>query len=158
VTHHDNDAPRRAHATILCFLGSLAGQARGYELLELRYRLPDGDGMGRLFAAPHELPGLAARALSLARRTDVYVGCAPRTHRRGGRDAVRHAHVLWADCDSPQAVRALERFQPHPAIVIACGIIRSGCSRCACGWAVRCWRHVASGADRSSPGGDRDER
>jgi hypothetical protein len=57
----------------------------------------------------------------LGRRADVYVGCAPRTRRHGGRDAVKHAHVLWADCDGEDAVAALADFEPAPAIVIGSG-------------------------------------
>jgi hypothetical protein len=41
--------------------------------------------------------------------------------------------VLWADCDGPDAVRALERFERQPAIVIASG---SG-SNCHAYWPLR---------------------
>ncbi|MDP8907843.1 MAG: CHC2 zinc finger domain-containing protein [Chloroflexota bacterium] len=107
------------HETAARFLSMLAGDAG--ELLELRYRLPDGQRMGQLFEPPHRLRGLATRALVLGRRTDVYVGCAPRTRRHGGRDAVQHAFVLWADCDGQDAVSALRAFEPQPSIVIASG-------------------------------------
>lgn len=108
------------HATARQFLSVLAGTETTDELLELRYRLEDG-GMGQLFYGPSQLRGLATRALSLGRRTDVYVGCAPRTRRYGGRDAVRHAHALWVDCDGDDAVAALQAFEPQPSIVIASG-------------------------------------
>jgi hypothetical protein len=77
--------------------------------------------MGQLFEHPARHRGLATRAIALGRRTDVYVGCAPRTRRYGGRDAVERAYVLWADCDGEAAVAALERFEPAPAIVVASG-------------------------------------
>ena len=77
--------------------------------------------MGQLFESPQRLRRLAGRALRLGRRTDVYVGCAPRTRRHGGRDAVARAFVLWADCDGDDAVDALERFEPQPSVVIASG-------------------------------------
>jgi hypothetical protein len=64
---------------------------------------------------------LATRALALGKRTNVYVGCGPRTRRYGGRDAVRRAFVLWADCDGDAALRGLESFDPQPSIVIASG-------------------------------------
>jgi hypothetical protein len=102
------------------FLAALAGDSPGDALLELRYRLDDGR-MGQVFESPRRLRGLATRALFLGRRTDVYVGCAPRTRRHGGRDAVAQAFVLWADCDGEAAVQALARFEPQPAIVIASG-------------------------------------
>jgi len=109
------------HDTATRFLAALAGTAARRELIELRYRLDDGQRMGQVFYRPDRLRGLATRALALGRRTDVYVGCAPRTRRHGGRDAVDRAFALWADCDGQDAVAALEGFEPAPAIVIASG-------------------------------------
>ena len=109
------------HETAARFLAALAGTAGRGELLELRYRLDDGQRMGQVFDRPDRLRGLATRAIALGRRTDVYVGCAPRTRRHGGRDAVERAFVLWADCDGEAAVAALAEFEPAPAIVIGSG-------------------------------------
>src|SRR4051794_14461899 len=114
TTHSRHDIATR-------FLAALAGAAGPGELLELRYRLEDGHRMGQVFDRPDRLRGLATRAVSLGRRTDVYAGCAPRTRRHGGRDAVTHAFTLWVDCDSPGATGALDGFEPAPAIVIASG-------------------------------------
>src|SRR4051794_3654564 len=108
------------HDLAASFLAALAGDGDGSELLELRYRLDDGR-MGQVFDSPRRLRGLATRALWLGRRTDVYAGCAPRTRRHGGRDAVARAFVLWADCDGEDAVAALGEFDPAPPIVIASG-------------------------------------
>jgi len=109
------------HETVTRFLAALGGSADGGELLELRYRLDDGQRMGQVFDRPTRLRGLATRAIALGRRTDVYVGCAPRARRHGGRDAVKRAFVLWADCDGEDAVEALRDFEPQPSIVIASG-------------------------------------
>jgi RepB DNA-primase N-terminal domain len=109
------------HETTVRFLAALVGTAQRGELLELRYRLEDGQRMGQVFDRPDRVRGLATRAIFLGRRTDVYVGCAPRTRRHGGRDAVDRAFVLWADCDGEGAVAALAEFEPAPAIVIASG-------------------------------------
>src|SRR5829696_1547015 len=109
------------HETAARFLAALGGPAARGELLELRYRLKDGQRMGQVFDRPDRRRGLATRAIALGRRTDVYVGCAPRTRRHGGRDAVERAFVLWADCDGEQAVAALAEFEPAPAIVIGSG-------------------------------------
>src|SRR5881398_1849775 len=95
------------HETAAQFLAALAGSAGRGELLGLRYRLDDGQRMGQVFDQPTRLRGLATRAIALGRRTDVYVGCAPRTRRQGGRDAVQRAFVLWADCNGEDAVAAL---------------------------------------------------
>src|SRR4051812_40429421 len=124
--------PRSRHETVSRFLAALAGSAGRGELLELRYRLEDGQRMGQVFDPPTRLRGLATRAVALGRRTDVYVGCAPRTRRHGGRDAVKRAFVLWADCDGEHAVAALEDFEPAPSIVIASG---SG-SNCHAYWSL----------------------
>src|SRR4051812_493347 len=107
------------------FLAALAGRAGGSELIELRYRLADGQRMGQQFEPATRLRRLAMRAIALGGRTDVYVGCAPRTRRHGGRDAVQRAFVLWADCDGEHAVEALEAFDPAPSIVIASGTGRN---------------------------------
>jgi hypothetical protein len=124
MTAHVTDttaAENVGQATVLRFLELLAGDMQSGELLELRYRREDGYRMGQLFESPRRLRRLASRAVRLGRRTDVYVGCAPRTRRHGGRDAVARAFVLWADCDGDEAVTALERFEPQPSIVIASG-------------------------------------
>jgi len=109
------------HETACRFLAALVGSADPGELLELRYRLKDRLRMGQVFDRPDRVRQLAARAIALGRRTDVYVGCAPRTRRHGGRDAVERAFVLWADCDGEQTVTALADFDPPPAIVIGSG-------------------------------------
>ena len=109
------------HETVARFLTALAGPRATGCLIELRYRLDDGVRMGQLFERPVHLRGLATRAIMLGRRTDVYVGCAPRTRRHGGRDAVVCAHTLWVDCDGDAAVDALRTFDPAPSIVIASG-------------------------------------
>src|SRR3954469_14372165 len=115
------------------FLAALAGRAGGSELIELRYRLADGQRMGQLFEPATRLRRLATRAIALGRRTDVYVGCAPRTHRHGGRAAVARAFALWADCDGDAAVTALQDFEPAPGMVIASG---TG-SNCHAYWPLR---------------------
>src|SRR5829696_1917514 len=109
------------HETATQFLAALGGAAGRGELLELRYRLEDGQSMGQVFDRPDRLRGLVTRAIALGRRSDVYVGCAPRTRRHGGREAVQRAFVLWTDCDGEDAVAALADFEPAPAIVIASG-------------------------------------
>ena len=114
-------AATNRHAAATRFLAALAGDDASGELIELRYRLPDGTRMGRVFEPRARLGALATRALFLGERTDVYVGCAPRTRRHGGRDAVARAFVLWVDCDGDHAAVALDRFDPQPAIVIASG-------------------------------------
>jgi hypothetical protein len=125
----------RPHQIATAFLRVLAGGPAGNpgDLLELRYRLGDGQRMGQLFERANRARGLATRALALGRRTDVYVGCAPRVRRHGGRRAIERSYVLWADCDGEQAVAALHAFEPAPSIVIASG---SG-TNCHAYWPLR---------------------
>jgi hypothetical protein len=104
---------------VVVYLAALVGREPA-GLLEMRWR--NGDGMRRRFyRAADELPAAAAAIIQHGARTDVYVGCAPRSRRAGGLDAIARAWVLWIDCDSPQAVAALARFTPPPSIVVRSG-------------------------------------
>jgi hypothetical protein len=71
---------------------------------------------------PHTNAAAAARTiLRRALTTDVYVGVAPRQRPSGGKDAIDRVWTLWADLDSPDALRALEQLPVPPAILIASG-------------------------------------
>ena len=116
-------ARRRASSPreeIRAHLALLAGQPGPGELLELRFRFQTG-GMARRFYPAHQPAGMVEAIHRLGSRCDVYVGCAPRTRRSGGRDAVERAWVLWAECDSLAARAAVKRFTPAPTLVIASG-------------------------------------
>lgn len=117
--------PSAAHvgsprAEIRAYVPLLAGEAQPHELLELRFRFQAG-GMARRFYPATRPAGLVEAITRLGSRCDVYVGCAPRTRRSGGRDAIDRAWVLWAECDLPAARAALEAFAPAPTLVVASG-------------------------------------
>ncbi len=78
-------------------------------------------GMSQEFIPVGELDRAADRILADADRGDVYLGAAPRFEAAGGRRSIRRAWTLWADCDSPSAVQALEEFEPAPHLVLASG-------------------------------------
>ncbi len=104
--HHDHH-PTAAHETAAVpRRARRASGRRGADRAALPARRT-GSGWGSCSNPPRGCGGLATRAIALGRRTDVYVGCAPRTRRHGGRDAVARAFVLWADCDGDAAVAAL---------------------------------------------------
>ena len=107
------------------FLSALTGDEPPGGLIEVRYREP-GEPMRQRFHRS-DRPELAAEiVLLLSRRHDVYVGCAPRRRRWGGRRAIERAWALWVDCDDAQASARLASFHPAPAIVVASG---SGANR-----------------------------
>lgn len=118
-----NSAPRDTPGSPVVarlYLAMLAGSDRtGY--LEGRWRKPQGGGMGQTFIRTDRLGQLAEMATAMRSRTDFYVGCAPRTHRHGGAEAVAFVYALWSDLDGPEAVAALEGFTPAPTLVIASG-------------------------------------
>ena len=114
-------AARTRSESLERFFCLLAGDAGPGQFLELRHRLASGEGMGQEFVPVARSRTLASRVLGTGRYTDVYVGCAPRLGRRGGRDAVGEAWVAWADLDRPGADVALERFALRPSAVVASG-------------------------------------
>ena len=135
------------------YLHALHGRASTGALIEVRYRHPKG--MRQAFLARDDTHAAARTIVRLGISTDVYVGVAPRRRRGGGKDAIDRLWTLWADLDDPTAHHQLQRLPVAPAIVIASAVIRSDRSRSGCGWAVRCWRHVVSEADRIARGGIR---
>ena len=103
------------------FAGALYRSALAGSFVEVRFRL--GEGMGQRFVKVERLDLLVGTVLSLAARTDVYVGVVPRRSDDGGgrRNLVERAGVVWVDCDSDASVAALRRFRPLPGIVISSG-------------------------------------
>lgn len=89
-------------------------------LAEVRYRLP-GDRMGQEFFGVRDCQLAYERIRVLGPTTDVYVGVAPRKERRGSSDAIERLHVVWADCDTPESAKALNKFRPPPTMVVASG-------------------------------------
>jgi hypothetical protein len=102
-------------------LAAIAGREPPGGLFEVRYKLPGRRGMGQLFHDCHRRQAILDTIGQLARRTDVYIGCAPRRDPHGTRDAIQNIWCLWADCDGPDAVDRLMAFRPLPAIIIGSG-------------------------------------
>jgi CHC2 zinc finger/RepB DNA-primase from phage plasmid len=119
VKGSDTTTPASSSRALLVYLSALVGREPS-GLLEVRWR--HGDGMKRrVYRVGDELVAAAAAIGELGSRTDVYVGCAPRRRRAGGLDAVDRVWVLWADCDKPAAIAALDAFRPAAAIVVRSG-------------------------------------
>jgi len=78
--------------------------------------------MRQRFFAANGLPSVADAVLTLASRTDVFVGVLPRVRRRGRlEDVAPRAGVLWTDCDSDSSAGALASFVPRPSMVVSSG-------------------------------------
>ena len=102
------------------YVSALFDGAPERSLVELRFRVPSG--MAQRFVPVVRERDVADAVLSLAARTEVFVGVLPRA-RPGGRlaDVVERASVLWVDCDTPESVSALVRFQPRASMVVTSG-------------------------------------
>jgi hypothetical protein len=117
TTQPPQHTPIPVTRSLLAYLTLLVG--RESALLEVRAR---GErGMLQAWYDTRRLPAACDAILADAQHTDVYVGCAPRVRRSGTRDAVTRCWVLWVDCDTPEAVAALDAFAIAPAAVIASG-------------------------------------
>jgi hypothetical protein len=102
------------------YVRALFGPAPEGSLVEVRFRVPSG--MAQRFMPASGERDVVDAVLSLASRTEVFVGVVPRA-RPGGRiaDVVTRSSVLWADCDTSASVAALASFQPRPSMVVASG-------------------------------------
>lgn len=99
----------------------LFGSAPRDSFVEIRYRLPRGQGMGQRFFGVRESVALNAFVDEWGARTDVYVGVLPRAERRGSRDAIPAGDVLYVDCDDAASADAASRHSPAPSMVVASG-------------------------------------
>jgi hypothetical protein len=119
MSRHANTAQDRQQ--LERYLTVLGGREPSGGLLELRFRRGPDRPMRQRFYPAERPRRLAETALWLSQTNDVYVGALPRRRRAGGKAALERAWVLWADCDTPAASDALERFEPSPAVVVASG-------------------------------------
>ncbi|MGH2965119.1 MAG: CHC2 zinc finger domain-containing protein [Solirubrobacterales bacterium] len=106
------------------YLAALYRDAPPDSLMELRFRCRNG--MRQAFHPAAQLDQVCADIDRNAALTDVYIGVLPRCRRSGGReDLVAQASLLWADCDTPQAIASLRDFTPAPNIVLTSGTARN---------------------------------
>ena len=88
----------------------ITGGAPSTHFLEVRYRF-GGDRMASEFHPAYDHEAVIHAICSRGSRTDVYVGCAPRTRDdAGGKDAISQVWTLWAECDGEEAARRVRRF------------------------------------------------
>jgi len=99
------------------YLQTLIADAPAGALLDVRYRTT-GHGLARVFIDARA-PDAASIVTQIGRETDVYVGCAMRVRRRGTREDLAPTALLWADCDTPRSLAALNEFEPRPTMIVA---------------------------------------
>lgn len=121
---------------LLLQLAAIAGNEPAGGFLEIRYKRDTG-GMGQSFHAPHRRKPLIEYIRGLAERTDVYVGCAPRRRRSGTESSIERVWALWADCDTPESVAALESFRPRPSLIVLSGSNTDGIDHRQAWWSLR---------------------
>jgi hypothetical protein len=120
TAEHEVAANVGDNADVERFLAALFADAPADAYIELRIRT--GERMAREFYAADDLVEVASEVVRRAARSDVYVGILPRQRRGGTReDVVPEVRVLWADCDTAEAVAALAEFVPRPSITVASG-------------------------------------
>jgi hypothetical protein len=102
------------------FLHAVFDRAPRRGLIELRW--PVGEKMYRSFYNVAQLEAIRRRAVQLAADHDVYFGVLPRWRNASRRcDLAGSPRVVWADCDGPDAARALSAFTPAPSLVVRSG-------------------------------------
>jgi hypothetical protein len=121
------------HAAEL-YLQMLRAHAIPHSLLDVRYRVRGRD-LARFFVPIHAT-NAASTIVRIGRRTDVYVGVAPRVCRSGGRDDLAPTSLLWADCDEPRAVATLFAFQPPASMIVTSGGGENGHKNVHAYWAL----------------------
>jgi CHC2 zinc finger/RepB DNA-primase from phage plasmid len=100
---------------------AIAGGEPGGGLIEMRWSCKGG--MDRRFFPCRDTQRIAHAAVHQGQVTDTYLSVAPRRYESGKAEAVDRVWTLVADCDSPEAVRALRQFRPLPSIVIRTGSV-----------------------------------
>ena len=133
TTQPIGDVNQRCAAELLCRC-ILDGRATDGALVEIRCLR--GDDVEREWFA--DARDVVAYGLRLARHWNVYVGCLPRYQRSGGIEALRDgARMVWADCDTATAIRALYRFPVTPSFVIRSGGVNGGLANLHAWWLLR---------------------
>jgi hypothetical protein len=102
------------------YLGAIAGDRCGDELLEIRYATGNG-GMRRRFISVRQVDAAARAIRMLAPRTDVYCGVVLRSYRAGGRDAVTRSHLAFVEIDFADALDRLRHFARPPTMIVSSG-------------------------------------
>lgn len=106
---------------LLLYLQMLAGSSWSGRFFEVRWAAAGG-GMRRRFVPVRRVGEAARLILRLASQTDVYVGVALRDGRtHGGKRAISGSHLLYIECDDPDAGERVGDFACSPSMIVASG-------------------------------------
>lgn len=105
---------------LVAYLRLLFADAPSSAYIEVR--VATRRGMLQRFVSAAQ-PLAAARTIeAFTRHSEVYVGVLPRRRRGGGQhDLLPTHHLLWVDCDRPDAAAVLAKFPIAPAVVVRSG-------------------------------------
>ncbi len=115
-----SNKPEHPARDLLVYLRMLAGDPQRRQFFDVRYVTPNG-GMRQRFLSALRIHETARRITRLARRTDVYVGVALRDRAYGGKSAISGSHLLYIECDDPDAGERLHDFAYSPSMIVASG-------------------------------------
>jgi hypothetical protein len=117
VTANGQNPARNLHA----YLRVLASGAAQGQFFDVRWSTADGE-MSRRFIAADRIERAASLIVSMAWRTDVYVGVALRDGREhGGKNAISGSRLLYIECDHPESLALIEGFAFAPSMIVASG-------------------------------------
>ena len=132
---------------LISYLGILGGTPKSGQFFDVRW-VRAAIPMRRRFVSALCLKDTARMVARLAHHSDVYVGVALRdgsTH--GGKSAIGGSHLLYIECDDPDAAARLATFPFPPTMEVASGFIRSCSLPVHAPPGCDCRRHVANGWD-----------
>jgi hypothetical protein len=112
--------PEHPTRDLLVYLRMLAGDPKPDQFFDMRYGTPDG-GMRQRFVSALAIHEAARLITRLARQMDVYVGVALRDRAYGGKSAISGSHLLYIECDDPDAGERLGGFAYSPSMIVASG-------------------------------------
>jgi hypothetical protein len=156
-----SERPYRDRAALERYLRAIYQCAPTAAWVEVRVR--HGTRMQQRFHPAGQLDAVAGTILAHSGVNEVFVGVVPRSRRCGGKaDLVPRWNVVWADCDTPKSVAALEDFRPAAQMIVASSAGRrhaywflSGTVGVDCVESINRRLAVAIGADMGSTDGAR---
>jgi hypothetical protein len=103
----------------------IAGAAPSGHYINWRREYAEGK-FERNFCRIADMDRLALSLVAAGASRTVYLACAPRAWKGGGRDAVEWVECLWADCDTDDALARRSQLKPASLVIASGGLTPSG--------------------------------